>query len=132
MEERLRNLKKAVDETAFKKLAFTSAHQQQIRKQLQPLPLQQTILAMLLEAKSGVELTQQLHVRGVEQIVGNEGMIHSILHEAEQQGWLVATWSDGVKYYALSKLGKKLLQQQEHKTKLSIKDRVMGVRMHAD
>ena len=28
MEERLKNLKKAVDETAFKKLAFTSGHQQ--------------------------------------------------------------------------------------------------------
>lgn len=132
MEERLKNLKKAVDETAFKKLAFTNAHQQKIRKQLQPVPLQQTILSMLLEAKSGVELTQQLHVRGIEQIVDNEGMIYSILHEAEQQGWLVATWSDSVKYYELSKLGKKQLQQQEPATKLSIKDRIMGVRMHAD
>ena len=96
MEERLKNLKKVIDETAFKKVVFTNEHQKNIHKQLQVLPLKQIILKMLAEAKSGVELTQLLHVRGVEQIVDNEGLIYAILHEAEQQGWLQASWRDGV------------------------------------
>lgn len=132
MEQRLKNLKKAVDQTAFKKLEFTNAHQQQIRKQMQVLPLKQTILSMLLEAKSGVELTQQLHVRGVEQIVDNEGLIYSILHEAEQQEWLKVSWDEGMKYYQLTKLGEKQLQQESEHVKLSIKDRILGVRMHVE
>lgn len=132
MEERLKNLKKAVDRTAFKQLEFTNKHQQQIRKQLQVLPLKQTILSMLTEAKSGIELTQQLHVRGVEQILDNEGLIYAILHEAEQQGWLTARWQEGVKYYQLTKLGTKQLQQDGERVKLSLKERILGGRMHVD
>lgn len=132
MEERLKNLKKAVDRTAFKQLEFTNKHQQQIRKQLQVLPLKQTILSMLTEAKSGIELTQQLHVRGVEQILDNEGLIYAILHEAEQQGWLTARWQEGVKYYQLTKLGTKQLQQDGERVKLSLKERIFGGRMHVD
>ena len=132
MEQRLKNLKKAVDQTAFKSLEFTSEHKQQIRKQLQQVPLKQMMLSMLLEAKSGVELTQLLHVRDSEQIVDNEGLVYSILHEAEQQGWLCAKWVDNVKYYQLTKLGKKQLQQDGEQVKLSIKERFLGVRMHVE
>ena len=132
MEERLKNLKKALNQTAFKKVVFTNEHQKNIHKQLQVIPLKQMILSMLSEAKSGVELTQLLHVRGVEQIVENEGLIYSILHEAEQQGWLRASWMDGVKYYQLTSLGKKQVQKDSVNVKLSIKDRLLGVRMHAE
>ena len=132
MEERLKNLKQAIDQTAFKKVVFTNEHQKSIQKQLQVLPLKQIILKMLAEAKSGVELTQLLHVRGVEQIVDNEGLIYAILHEAEQQRWLKASWIDGVKYYQLTKLGNKQLQQEKVDVKLSIKERLLGVRMHAE
>ena len=132
MEERLRNFKKAVDQTAFNKVEFTAKHQQQIHKQLQTLPLKQTILSMLTEVKSGVELTQKLHVRGVEQIVDNEGLIYSILHEAEQHGWLTARWESGVKYYHLTKLGKKQLQQDDVQVKLPIMDRIFRGRLNVE
>ena len=132
MEGRLKNLKKAIDQSAFKKVEFTENHQKNIHKQLQVLPLKQTILSMLTESKSGVELTQGLHVRGVEQIVENEGLIYMILHEAEQQGWLRASWIDGVKYYQLTKLGNKQFQQEKVDGKLSMKERILGVRMHAE
>ena len=43
---------------------------------------------MLLEAKSGVELTQQLHVRGIEQIVDNEGrFIRFYMKQNNKAGW---------------------------------------------
>ena len=132
MEERLKHLKKAINQTAFKNVEFTGNHQQNIHKQLQVLPLKQMILSMLVEAKSGVELTQLLHVRGVEQIVDNEGFVYSVLHEAEQQGWLRASWVDGVKYYQLTRIGKKQLQQERLDIKLSFKDRLLGVRMHVE
>lgn len=132
MEERLKKLKKAVDQTAFQQLEFTNEHQQNIRKQLQSASLKQQILSMLTEAKSGVELTQLLHVRAIEQIVDNEGLVYSILHEAEQQGWLMASWHEGVKYYQLTKLGTKQLQQDSERVKLSLIERILGVRMHVE
>lgn len=132
VEERLKKLKKTVDQTAFKQLEFTNEHQQNIRKQLQSASLKQQILSMLTEAKSGVELTQQLHVRAVEQIVENEGLVYSILHEAEQQGWLMASWHEGIKYYQLTKLGTKQLQQDSERIKLTLKQRILGVRMHVE
>lgn len=132
MEERLKNLKKAMNQTAFKKLAFTTEHEQNIRKQLQPLPLKQLLLSMLIEAKSGIELTQLLHVRGIEQIVDNEGSVYALLHEAEQQGWLKVSWVQGMKYYQLTKLGKNQLQQDSVHVKQSIKDRILGVHMHVE
>lgn len=132
MEERLKKLKKAIDQTAFNKVEFTAKHQQKIHKQIKALPLKQTILSMLTEVKSGVELTQMLHVRGVEQIIDNEGLIYSILHEAEQLGWLTTRWENGVKYYQLTKLGKKQLKQDDVHINLPIKDRILGVRMHVD
>lgn len=132
MEERLKRLKKAVEQTAFRKAEFTAAHQHQVHKRLQVLPLKQTILSMLIEGKSGVELTQMLHVCGVEQIIDNEGLVYSILHEAEQNGWLMTSWKHGVKYYQLTKLGKKQLQQDDVSVKLSIKERILGGRMHVE
>lgn len=132
VEERLKNLKKAVDQTVFNKVEFMAKHQKQIHNQLHIVPLKQTILSMLTELKSGTELTQMLHVRGVEQIVNNEGTIYSILHEAEQNQWLSARWESGVKYYQLTKLGKKQLQEDNAHVKLSVKELIWGVRMHVE
>lgn len=132
VEERLKKFKKAANGTVFNKVEFTEKHQKQIHKQLHTLSLKQMILSILTEAKSGVELTQMLHVRGVEQIVDNEGLIYSILHEAEQQRFLSASWKNDVKYYQLTKLGKKQLQVDTAPVKLSLMERIMGVRMYVE
>ena len=130
VDDRLKNLKKAMDKTAFQHVTFSETHEATIKKQLHTAQLKETMLALLTDAKSGVDLTQLLHVRGAEQIVGNEGLVYTMLHEAEQQGFIVSSWVDGVKYYELTKLGKKQIQQQPKK--LSIKERLLGVRMHAE
>ncbi|MDW0111219.1 helix-turn-helix transcriptional regulator [Sporosarcina aquimarina] len=132
MEERLKNFKKTVDQTLFKKVEFAEEHQQQIHKQMHRSHLTQTILSMLTESKSGMELTRMLHVRGVEQIVDNEGMIYSIIHEAEQQGWLSVRWKSGVKYYRLTKIGRKQVQQDHFYVKQSLKEVIWGGRMHVE
>jgi len=132
MEERLKSLKKAVDQTVFTKVEFRPKHRQQVHKQLRVSSLQQTLLSMLSESKSGMEITQMLHVRGIEQIAHNEGIIYSVLHEAEQHGWLSARWESGVKYYQLTNLGKKQLQQDVAHDKHSLKELILGVCMNVD
>lgn len=132
MEERLKNLKKVVNRTVFNNVEFSEKQQQQIHKQLQSLPLQQTILSMLTVTKSGTEVTEALHVRGVEQIIDNEGIIYSILHEAEQKQWLSTSWDNGVKYYQLTKIGKRKIQEDSVHVKLSLKEQILGVRMHVE
>ena len=61
----------------------------------------------------------------------NEGLIYAILHEAEQQGLLQASWMNEMKYYQLTKLGKKHIEQNSETVKLSMKERILGVRMYA-
>lgn len=131
MDDRLKNLKKAMDRTAFSGTKFTEQHKQQVQRQLNVDEVKKVLLSLLFEAKSGIEITQLLHVRGVQDVVNNEGMIYSILHEQENDGLVLASWNDGVKRYKLTKAGKKQLQQEGH-VKLTLKERLLGVRMHAE
>ncbi|MEK4386655.1 helix-turn-helix transcriptional regulator [Solibacillus sp. FSL W7-1464] len=131
MDDRLKNLKKAMDRTAFSSTKFTEQHKENIQRQLSVDELKKVVLSLLFEARSGIEIMQLLHVRGIQDVVNNEGMIYSILHEQESDGFVFANWTEGVKRYELTKTGKKQLQQDGH-VKLTLKERLMGVRMHAD
>ena len=131
MDDRLKNLKTAMDRTAFSGTKFTEQHKQQVQRQLNVDEVKKVLLSLLFEAKSGIEITQLLHVRGVQDVVNNEGMIYSILHEQENDGLVLASWNNGVKRYELTKAGKKQLQQEGH-VKLTLKERLLGVRMHAE
>lgn len=131
MDERLKNLKKAMDRTAFSSTKFTEQHKENVQRQLNSDELKTIILSLLFEAKSGIEITQLLHVRGVRDVVNNEGMIYSILHEQESDGFVIVNWTDGVKRYELTKSGKKQLQQ-DGRIKLTLKERLLGVRIHAE
>lgn len=131
MDDRLKNFKKAMDRTAFSNAEFTNKQKENVHRLLNEEELKNIILTLLVESKTGIEITQLLHVRGVKDIVNNEGMIYSILHEQESGGFIVASWIDGVKHYELTKLGKKQLQQNE-RVKLTVKERLLGVRMHVE
>lgn len=131
MDDRLKNLKKAMDCTAFSSTKFIEQHKQHVQRQSSVDELKKVILSLLFEAKSGIEITQLLHVRGVRDVINNEGMIYSILHEQENEGIVLASWNDGVKCYVLTKAGKKQLQQ-EGQVKLTLKERLLGVPMHAE
>ena len=131
MDDRLKNLKKAMDRTAFFSTKFTEQHKENVQRQLNMDELKRLILSLLFEAKSGIEITQLLHVRGIQDVINNEGIIYSILHEQESNGFVLANWTDGVKRYELTKTGKKQLQQ-ERQIKLTLKERLLGVRMHAE
>lgn len=117
MEERLKRLKKAMNNHAFRQVKFTDTHRQKINeqiKQLQDEDLSRVILSLLTQAKTGLELTQLLHVRGIKSIINNEGIVYTTLHAQEQQGNLESYWTEEEeKYYKLTKKGLKVLQKQQ-------------------
>lgn len=131
MDDRLKNLKKAMDRTSFSSTKFTEQHKENVQRQLNMDELKRLILSLLFEAKSGIEITQLLHIRGIRDVINNEGIIYSILHEQESDGFVLANWTDGVKRYELTKTGKKQLQQ-EGQIKMTLKELLLGVRMHAE
>ncbi|QBP41015.1 helix-turn-helix transcriptional regulator [Paenisporosarcina antarctica] len=127
MEERLKSLKKAMKSTTFKEINFTDEHREKAHKQIvqmQSIDLIADIFPLLIEEKTGTEITQLLHMKGIKVIHLNEGIVYTTLHEAEQNGYLDAYWNeDGEKFYKLSKKGLKTLQKQSQlqKKQLSLK-----------
>ena len=117
MEERLKGLKKAMNNHTFRQVKFTDAHRQKVNEQIEQLQdedLWRVILSLLTQEKTGLELTQLLHVRGVKSIINNEGVIYTTLHAQEQQGNLESYWTvEEEKYYKLTKRGLKILQKQQ-------------------
>ena len=96
MDERLKGLKKAMKNHTFQNVQFSEQHRQKVHtkmEQLQDVDLTPAILALLTEQRSGSELAQLLHVKGIKSIVDNEGMIYTILHKEELLGTLESYWS---------------------------------------
>ncbi|MER2238011.1 MAG: helix-turn-helix transcriptional regulator [Psychrobacillus sp.] len=117
MEERLKGLKKAMNNRTFRQVKFTDAHRQKVNEQIEQLQdedLWRVILSFLTQEKTGLELTQLLHIRGVKSIINNEGVVYTTLHAQEQQGNLESYWTvEEEKYYKLTKRGLKILQEQQ-------------------
>lgn len=133
MDDRLKNLKKAMNESVFSKVEFTATHQRRVQQQLNDSQLEQRILSLLVDKKSGIELTQLLHVKGVQEIFNNEGVIYSILHEQESKGHIISQWDDaGMKCYQLTNRGLKWLRSQnrEKKTLFARKQQLLEVRIN--
>ncbi|ATP41259.1 transcriptional regulator [Solibacillus sp. R5-41] len=133
MDDRLKNLKKAMNESIFSQVEFTATHRERVQQQLNESQVEQHILSLLVDKKSGIELAQLLHARGVREIFNNEGIIYSILHEQENKGRIISQWDDtGGKYYQLTNSGLKWLRSQnrESKTHFKIKHRLLEVRLN--
>lgn len=124
MEERLKYLKKSLEQTAFGQVNFSKTAQ--VHQQIEKGTLQQNVLQLLTTPKSGVELTALLHLRGQANIQHNEGLLYVVLHEAQQQRWLEATWQGNVKYYVLTKLGKEQLREDTRRKLPSISQLLGG------
>ncbi|WP_421663779.1 PadR family transcriptional regulator [Lysinibacillus telephonicus] len=117
MDERLKGLKKAMNNHTFRQVKFTDAHRQKINEQIEQLEDQDVtkfILSLLTQERTGSELTQLLHVRGIKTIINNEGIVYTILHAQEQQGIIESYWTeDDEKYYKLTNKGMKILQKKK-------------------
>lgn len=135
MDERLKGLKKAMKNHTFQNVQFSEQNRQKVHtkmEQLQDVDLTPAILSLLTEQRSGSELAQLLHVKGIKSIVDNEGMIYTILHKEELLGTLESYWSKtGEKYYKLTSKGLKIVQMKEQKkTGFSLKQLFQEVKMN--
>lgn len=116
----LNNLRKSMKKTTFKELEFTDHHRQAVQQKIEQLAsmedLRLAILQLLTQQKTGYELTQLLHARGMKGLDKNEGALYVWLHQLEQEGLIYAHWSDeGEKFYVLSHRGKKSLAHSSPK-----------------
>ncbi|MFY0517641.1 PadR family transcriptional regulator [Lysinibacillus sp. UGB7] len=112
----LNNLRRSMKKTTFKELEFTEHHRQTVQQKIEQLAsienLRLAVLPLLIQQKTGYELTHLLHARGMTELEKNEGMLYVLLHLLEQEGLIHAHWSnDGEKLYVLSNQGKKSLAQ---------------------
>lgn len=116
MDERLKGLKKAMNNHIFPQVKFTDDHRQKIKQQIEQLSeedITKAILSLLIKEKTGSELTQLLHVRGYKSIINNEGIVYTILHDQEQRGILQSYWCENdEKYYKLTNKGLKIVQKK--------------------
>ncbi|MEH7333876.1 PadR family transcriptional regulator [Neobacillus drentensis] len=122
MENRLRNLKKAMDRKTFSELNFSEEHRKNILEKIKRQDeSEETILLavmqLLAQDRTGFELTKLLRGRGIQKFEENEGFLYTLLHRLEQTGYLQSSWclETEAKYYQLTDKGRKALRKAEKK-----------------
>lgn len=126
MEDRLKGLRKSMENTTFKHLSFSDQHRKRVHEKInQSYEKEEDILLAVLQLltieKTGYELVQLLRGRGIRKFEGNEGFLYTLLHRLEQNRFIQSSWDhSGAKYYQLNDKGRKVLRKAE---KNSIKAR---------
>ncbi|KAA0792799.1 MULTISPECIES: PadR family transcriptional regulator [Bacillus] len=119
MEDRLKGLRKSMENTTFKHLSFSDQHRKQVREKINALnekeeDISLAILQLLSNEKTGYELSQLLRGRGIRKFEGNEGFLYTVLHRLEQNRFIQSSWyHEGAKYYQLNDKGRKMLRKAE-------------------
>ncbi|MCA1038425.1 PadR family transcriptional regulator [Bacillus infantis] len=121
MEERLKRLKKAMENTVFQDLSFTGKTREEVKAKARNLQIKTdedvilAVLQLLVHEKTGYELTRSIIARGVSNFEENEGFLYALLHRLERKNYLQSSWQESRKYYQLNDRGRKLLEQSEKK-----------------
>lgn len=132
MENRLKGLKKSMDDTVFSQLHFTEQHRKEIRTKIGETDdsVLLAVMQLLVEEKTGYELVQFLQGRGIRKFEDNEGSLYALLHQLERDECLQSSWNEAaVKYYQLNNKGNKLLRKMEKQPsskRFTLKDIVEG------
>ncbi len=132
MENRLKGLKKSMDDTTFSQLQFTDQHRKEIRARINETDdsVLMAVMQLLVDEKTGYELVQFLQGRGIRKFEDNEGSLYALLHQIERDGCLQSSWNEAtVKYYQLNNKGNKLLRKMEKQSsgrRFTLKDIVEG------
>ncbi|HDR4420073.1 TPA: PadR family transcriptional regulator [Bacillus cereus] len=119
MEDRLKGLRKSMENTTFKHLSFSDQHRKQVREKINASnekeeDISLAILQLLSNEKTGYELSQLLRGRGIRKFEGNEGFLYTVLHRLEQNRFIQSSWDHtGAKYYQLNDKGRKMLRKAE-------------------
>lgn len=119
MEDRLKGLRKSMENTTFKHLSFSDQHRKRVREKINASnekeeDISLAILQLLSNEKTGYELSQLLRGRGIRKFEGNEGFLYTVLHRLEQNRFIQSSWDhEGAKYYQLNDQGRKMLRKAE-------------------
>ncbi len=119
MEDRLKGLRKSMENTTFKHLSFSDQHRKRVREKINAShekgeDISLAILQLLSNEKTGYELSQLLRGRGIQKFEGNEGFLYTVLHRLEQNRLIQSSWDHaGAKYYQLNDKGRKMLRKAE-------------------
>ena len=119
MENRLKNLKKPMDTTAFSQLNFSEQHRQEIREKISRVyesenDILLAVLQLLVQEKTGYDLVKLLHGRGIRKFEDNEGALYALLHQLERDDCLQSSWNESnIKHYCLTNKGRKELRKSE-------------------
>ncbi|MEH7306016.1 PadR family transcriptional regulator [Neobacillus drentensis] len=119
MEDRLKNLKKAMDQRAFTQLNFTEKHRRNILGKIKQQAendedILLAVMQLLVHEKTGFELTKLLRGRGILKFEDNEGFLYTLLHRLEQSGSIQSSWTETeAKYYQLTDKGRRVLRKAE-------------------
>lgn len=119
MEDRLKSLRKSMENTTFKHLSFSDQHRKRVREKINASnekeeDISLAILQLLSNEKTGYELSQLLRGRGIRKFEGNEGFLYTVLHRLEQNRLIQSSWDhEGAKYYQLNDKGRKMLRKAE-------------------
>ncbi|MEW9183120.1 PadR family transcriptional regulator [Bacillus mycoides] len=119
MEDRLKGLRKSMENTTFKHLSFSDQHRKRVREKINAShekkeDISLAILQLLSNEKTGYELSQLLRGRGIRKFEGNEGFLYTVLHRLEQNRFIQSSWDhSGAKYYQLNDKGNKMLRKAE-------------------
>jgi hypothetical protein len=121
VEDRLKNLKRVMDKRTFADLNFSDQHHNSVHKKISQQEesdedILLAVMQLLVQEKTGHELTGLLRGRGIQKFENNEGFLYTLLHRLEQSGCIQTNWDDsGAKYYWLVDKGRKLLNKAEQK-----------------
>ncbi|SCC01072.1 PadR family transcriptional regulator [Bacillus mycoides] len=119
MEDRLKGLRKSMENTTFKHLSFSDQHRKQVREKINASYENEedvllAVLQLLGNEKTGYELMRLLRGRGIQKFEGNEGFLYTLLHRLEQNRFIQSSWDhSGAKYYQLNDKGNKMLRKAE-------------------
>ncbi|MGF2614771.1 PadR family transcriptional regulator [Rossellomorea vietnamensis] len=134
MENRLRNLKRAMKTTTFSGLEFNDEHRKEIHKKLHKEEREEDILSSILQLlsqeKTGFELAKQLRGRGVRKFEDNEGLLYTLLHRLEHKEYVESCWAEeSGKLYRITKKGSRLLNKQKKSS--AANSNILGTLMEA-
>lgn len=119
MEDRLKGLRKSMENTTFKHLNFSEQQRKQVHEKINKRDeneedLYLAVLQLLIHEKTGYELTQLLRARGIQRFEKNEGFLYTLLHRLEQNSVIKSSLDSlGDKYYQINDKGKKFLRKAE-------------------
>ena len=119
MDDRLKGLKKSMNNTTFSQLNFTEQLRKGVRDRISKSNESEedillAVMQLLVQEKTGYELVNFLRGRGIRKFEDNEGSLYALLHKLEQDGSLQSGWNEStIKYYQLNNKGRKLLRKTE-------------------